>query len=71
MLNGTVELIPHIFIGVFEQLNFMRRGSASKSNSRTSLLISVDDYAIGKNQVAWGDFRLPRNNGKYLQLIAA
>ena len=71
VLNGTVELIPHIFIGVFEQLNFIRRGSATKSNSRTSLLISVDDYAIVKNQVAWGDFRLPRNNGKYLQLIAA
>ncbi len=70
VLSGSVELIPHIFIGVFEQLNFIRRGSATKSNSRTSLLISVDDYAIVKEQVAWGNFRLPRNNGKYLQLVA-
>lgn len=71
VLNGVVGLIDTIFIGVFEQLQFIRRGSATKSNSRTSLLISIDDYDIVKEQVAWGNFRIPRNNGKYLQLEAA
>ena len=56
---------------MFADLTFVRNGSATKSNSRTSLLISVEDYAKVKDQVAWGNFRLPRNNGKYLQLEAA
>lgn len=71
VLNGAVQLINEIFIGVFDDLSFVRNGSATKSNSRTSLLISVEDYDKVKNQVAWGNFRLPRNNGKYLQLEAA
>ena len=70
VLNGVVGLIDALFIGVFDQLYFIRRGSATKSNSRTSLLISVNDYAIVNEEVAWGNFRIPRNNGKYLQLEA-
>jgi hypothetical protein len=71
VLNGQSQLIDEIFLGVFADLTFVRNGSATKSNSRTSLLISVEDYAKVKDQVAWGNFRLPRNNGKYLQLEAA
>lgn len=71
VLNGQSQLIDEIFIGVFDNLSFIRNGSATKSNSRTSLLISVEDYDKVKDQVAWGNFRLPRNNGKYLQLEAA
>ena len=71
VLSGQSQLIDEIFIGVFDNLSFIRNGSATKSNSRTSLLISVEDYDKVKDQVAWGNFRLPRNNGKYLQLEAA
>lgn len=71
VLNGQSQLIAEIFLGVFDDLNFIRNGSATKSNSRTSLLISVEDYDKVKNNVAWGNFRLPRNNGKYLQLETA
>jgi hypothetical protein len=71
VISGQVNLIDEIFIGVFDNLTFIRRGSATKSNSRTSLLISVDDYDKVKEQVAWGNFRKPGNNGKYLQLETA
>jgi hypothetical protein len=71
ILEGNSDLIAEIFIGVFENLNFIRRGSATKSNSRTSLLISVEDYDIVKGQVAWGNFRIPQRNGKYLQFETA
>lgn len=71
VLSGQSQLIDEIFIGVFDNLYFIRNGSATKSNSRTSLLISVEDYDKVKDQVAWGNFRLPRSNGKYLQLEAA
>lgn len=69
--SAQVNLIDEIFIGVFDNLNFIRRGSATKSNSRTSLLISVDDYDKVKEQVAWGNFRIPNRNGKYLQFEPA
>lgn len=71
IMNQTANLIDEIFIGVFDDLTFIRRGSATKSNSRTSLLISVDDYDKVKEQVAWGNFRLPNRNGKYLQFEPA
>jgi len=71
VINGNANLIDEIFIGVFEDIDLIRRGSATGSNSRTSLLISVDDYDTVKEQVAWGNFRLPKNNGKYLQFEPA
>ena len=71
IMDNTAKLIDEIFIGVFDDLTFIRRGSATKSNSRTSLLISVGDYDKVKEQVAWGNFRLPNRNGKYLQFEPA
>lgn len=71
IINKSSDLIDEIFIGVFENIDLIRRGSATKSNSRTSLLISVDNYDTVKEQVAWGNFRFPRNNGKYLQFEPA
>jgi hypothetical protein len=82
VLNGNVQLIAEIFIGVFDNLTFVRNGSATESNSRTSLLISVEDYDKVKNQVAWGNIAYPsggiykkdgtlKKNVKYLQLEAA
>ena len=72
VLSGDVKLIPNIFIGVFEQLEFIRRGKETSNNSRTSLLISKEDYDIVKEQIAWGSFKKsPRKNSKYLELIAA
>jgi len=72
VLNGTEQLLNEIFIGVFDDLTFIRRGKATKSNSRTSLLISVEDYDNLKNKVAWGNFSLPsRKNTKYLQFETA
>ena len=71
IINGVEGLIGEIFIGVFEKLNFVRKGSATQSNSRTSLLISLDDYDTVKEQVCWGNFRIPQRNGKYLQLEPA
>ena len=71
ILSGNSNLIDEIFIGVFENLNFIRRGFADGSNSRTSLKISVDDYEVVKEQVAWGNFRVPQRNGKYLQFETA
>jgi hypothetical protein len=71
VISAHVNLIDEIFIGVFDSLNFIRRGSATKSNSRTILLISVNDYDKVKEQVAWGNFRLPNRNGKYLQFEPA
>ena len=82
IMNGTVNLIDEIFIGVFDDLTFIRRGSATKSNSRTSLLISVHDYDKVKGQVAWGNVAYPsggiykkdgtlKKNVKYLQLETA
>ena len=72
VLSGDVKLIPNIFIGVFEKLEFIRRGKETSNNSRTSLLISKEDYDIVKEQIAWGSFKKsPRKNSKYLELIAA
>jgi hypothetical protein len=71
IFTGHAKLLNEIFVGVFEKLTFIRRGNATKSSSRTSLLISVDDYDTVKEQVAWGNFRLPQRNGKYLQLETA
>jgi hypothetical protein len=82
IMNGTANLIDEIFIGVFENLTFIRRGSATKNSSRTSLLISVDDYDKVKEQVAWGNVAYPsggiykkdgtlKKNVKYLQLETA
>lgn len=71
VLELKSDLISELFIGVFENLNFVRRGSATKSNSRTSLLISVADYDKVKEQVAWGNFRIPQRHGKYLQFETA
>jgi hypothetical protein len=71
VLERNADLISEIFIGVFENLNFVRRGNATKSNSRTSLLISVEDYDKVKGQVAWGNFRIPQRHGKYLQFETA
>jgi hypothetical protein len=71
ILSGNSSLIDEIFIGVFENLNFIRRGFANGSNSRTSLKISVDDYETVKQQVAWGNFRIPQRNGMYLQFETA
>ena len=71
ILSGNANLIDEIFIGVFENLNFIRRGFANGSNSRTALYISISDYDIVKNQVAWGNFRVPQRNGKYLQFETA
>lgn len=71
ILNGKKNLINEIFIGVFENLTFIRRGEATKNSSRTQLLISVDDYDTVKEQVAWGNFRVPNRNGKYLQFEPA
>lgn len=71
VLERNSDLISELFIGVFENLNFVRRGSATKSNSRTSLLISVADYDKVKGQVAWGNFRIPQRHGKYLQFETA
>lgn len=71
VMDGTENLIGEIFIGVFDDLTFIRRGSATGSNSRTSLLISVNDYDKVKEQVAWGNFRIPNRNGKYLQFEPA
>jgi len=82
ILKGNVQLIGEIFIGVFYDLTFVRNGSATKSNSRTSLLISVHDYDKVKEQVAWGNVAYPsggiykkdgtlKKNVKYLQLETA
>lgn len=71
IFTGEAKLLNEIFIGVFDNLRFIRRGSATQSNSRTALLISVDDYDTVKEQVAWGNFKLPQRNGKYLQLEPA
>jgi hypothetical protein len=82
IMNGTANLIDEIFIGVFDDLTFIRRGSATKSNSRTALSISVHDYDKVKEQVAWGNVAYPsggiykkdgtlKKNVKYLQLETA
>ena len=71
IFNGDAKLLEEIFIGVFDQIELIRRGSATQSNSRTSLLIGVDEYETVKEQVAWGWFKKPQRNGKYLQLCAA
>ena len=71
IFNGDAKLLEEIFIGVFDQIELIRRGSATQSNSRTSLLIGVDEYETVKEQVAWGWFKKPARNGKYLQLCAA
>ena len=82
IMNQTANLIDEIFIGVFENLTFIRRGSATKNSSRTSLLISIHDYDKVKEQVAWGNLAYPsggiykkdgtlKKNVKYLQLETA
>jgi len=71
ILGGNANLIDEIFVGVFENIELVRRGSATKSNSRTSLLIPVEIYDTVKEQVAWGNFRFPKQNGKYLQFEPA
>tara|TARA_B100001250_G_scaffold134163_1_gene114698 strand:+ start:121 stop:771 length:651 start_codon:yes stop_codon:yes gene_type:complete len=70
VLSGDIQLVPNIFIGVFEQLKFIRRGKETKSNSRTSLLISKENYDIVKEQVSWGYLKKLRKNSKYLELVA-
>lgn len=71
ILDKTGDLIAEMFIGVFDNLKLHRRGSATKSNSRTSLLIPMEDYDKVKVQVAWGNFRIPQRHGKYLQFETA
>lgn len=82
VLNGHSQLIGEIFLGVFVDLVFIRRGEASKSNSRTSLLISIHDYDKLKDQVAWGNLAYPaggiykkdgtlKKNVSYLQFETA
>tara|TARA_B100002019_G_C21237649_1_gene583673 strand:- start:955 stop:1656 length:702 start_codon:yes stop_codon:yes gene_type:complete len=81
ILSGDAKLIDEIFVIVMQNYSFIRKGSATDSNSRTQLLLSVDDYDLLKNQVAWGNVAYPQNflkkNGernktvKYLQLECA
>ena len=71
IIGGDANLIDEIFVGVFENIELVRRGSATGSNSRTSLLIPVEIYDTVKEQVAWGNFRFPKQNGKYLQFEPA
>ena len=54
IFTGNAKLIEEIFIGVFDQIELIRRGSATQSNSRTSLLIGIDEYESVKEQIAWG-----------------
>ena len=60
VINGDVDLIDGLFIGIFYQLQFIRCGKATKSNSRTSLHIHIDEYDNRESEVAWGKFKLPR-----------
>ena len=69
IFTGNAKLIEEIFIGVFDQIELIRRGSATQSNSRTSLLIGIDEYESVKEQIAWGWLKKPARNGKYLQLV--
>lgn len=82
IFDGKSVLLGKLFIGVFEKINLIRNGKETKNNSRTSLLISVDDYDKVKNQVAWGNVAYPaggiykkngerKKNVKYLQLEVA
>ena len=65
IFTGNAKLIEEIFIGVFDQIELIRRGSAIK-NSRTSLLIGIDEYESVKDL---GLVEEPARNGKYLQLV--
>ena len=60
VINGNIDLIDGLFIGVFSQLQFIRKGTATKSNSRTSLHIHIDQYETRQDEVAWGKFKLPQ-----------
>ena len=82
LIDGKVDLLNSIFIGVFEQIRLIRIGKATGSSSRTSLLIGVDQYETFKEQVAWGNLAFPaggiykkngerKKNVKYLSLCAA
>jgi len=71
IFTGNASLLEEIFIGVFDQIELIRRGTATQSNSRTSLLIGIDEYDVVKEQIAWGWLKKPQRNGKYLQLCAA
>lgn len=72
IFSGDVKLIDELFIGIFDQLNFIRRGKATSNSSRTSLLISKDDYDTVKGKVAWGNFRYPKGgSSKYLYFETA
>lgn len=66
LLDGKVNLIDKIFIGVFENIQLIRIGTHSENSSRTSLKISVDDYETVKEQAAWGWIKKPRKSQKYL-----
>ena len=78
VIDGHADLVKGLFIGVFEDLKLVRKGTATSSSSRTSLMISIDDYEKVKEEVAWGTFRLPkgsfkkdgsRGNAKYLYFL--
>ena len=71
IFTGDAKLLGEIFIGVFDQIELIRRGTATQSNSRTSLLIGIEEYDVVKEQIAWGWLQKPQRNGKYLQLCAA
>lgn len=82
VLNNRSDLIDNIFIGVFHQVKFIRRGSASDNSSRTQLSLDVEDYDVLKDQVAYGKLGFPggslykkngekksRQNCAYLQFL--
>ena len=81
ILSGDAKLIDEIFVIVMQNYAFIRQGKATGNNSRTQLYLSVDDYDLLKNQVAWGNVAYPKNflkkNGernkivRYLQLECA
>ena len=82
ILNGSVTLIDEIFIGIFDDLRLIRKGTAKENSSRTQLYISIQDYDELKNKVAWGNLSYPdggiykkdgtlKKNVKYLKLEAA
>ena len=82
LIDGKVDLLNSIFIGVFEQIRLIRIGKATDSSSRTSLRIGIDQYESFKNQVSWGNLAYPKGgiykkngqlkkNVKYLRFCAA
>lgn len=82
IFEGKAKLLDEIFIGVFESIELIRMGKETANNSRTQLLIGVDQYEEFKNQVAWGNLAYPagglykkngerKKNVKYLYLETA